>query len=157
MIKKINKTTESIWFFPVAVSICGIIFGIFVFSLASGRIAAAPLPQDPGQQSDIFTGATITTTTQTAVTACGQGNGAIGRKTLSVINAGGGGVVTVTAELRATQTVSNHTSSYLAINGLSAGSASSDTTTPDEAAGRYCQVSAVSAGTSTITVTLRRE
>lgn len=150
------KKTEGL-FFSAAVATCGILFGLFILGLLSGRIAAAPLPQDPGQQSDIFAETVVTTTAQTSVTPCGQGGGAIGRKTLSVINESGGGAITVTAELRATQTVSNHTSAYLAINGLAAGSASSDTTTPDEPAGRYCQVSAVSAGTSTITVTLRRE
>ncbi len=150
------KRTEGL-FVPAVVATCGILFGLFILGLLSGYVSAAPLPQDPGQQSDIFSGAVITTTTQTGVTPCGQGAGAIGRKTLSVINAGGGGVVTVTAELRATQTVSNHTSSHLVISSLAAGSASSDTTTPDEAAGRFCQVSAVSASTSTITVTLRRE
>ncbi len=143
---------------PVMPALFVVTFLLWAYIFATDpAFATTPLPQDPGQQSDIFAGAVITTTAQTSVTPCGQGNGAIGRKTLSVINAGGGGVVTVTAELRATQTVSNHTSSHLAINGLAAGSASSDTTTPDEAAGRYCQVSAVSAGTSTITVTLRRE
>ncbi len=150
------KKTEGL-FFSAAIATCGILFGLFILGLLSGRIAAAPLPQDPGQQSDIFTGATITTTTQTSVTPCGQGNGSIGRKTLSVINESGGDIITVTAELRVTTVVSNHTSGHLAVNALAAGSASSDTITPDEAAGRYCQVSAVSAGTSTITVTLRRE
>lgn len=138
------------------VIISAMLAGLLLGALAL-FLGLAPLPQDPGQQVDIFAGTVITTTTQTSVTPCGQGAGAIGRKTLSVINESGGGAITVTAELRATQTVSNHTSAYLAINGLAAGSASSDTTTPDEAAGRYCQVSAVSAGTSTITVTLRRE
>lgn len=120
-------------------------------------LALSPVAQDPGQQATIFEGSTITTTAQTSVTPCGQGSGAIGRKTLSVINEAAGGIVTVTAELRATQAVSNHTSGYLAVNALAAGSASSDTATPDEAAGRFCQVSAISANTSTITVTLRRE
>lgn len=156
MSDKIFRITNKI-LVPVAVFTCSVLFGLFIFGLLSDRIAAAPLPQDPGQQVDIFAGTVVTTTTQTSVTPCGQGGGAIGRKTLSVINESGGGAITVTAELRATQTVSNHTSAHLAINGLAAGSASSDTTTPDEAAGRYCQVSAVSAGTSTITVTLRRE
>lgn len=150
------KRTEGL-FFPATLATCGILFGLFILGLFSGRIAAAPLPQDPGQQSDIFTGAVVTTTAQTSVTPCSQGSGAIGRKTLSVINESGGDIITVTAELRATTVVSNHTSGHLAVNALAAGSASSDTTTPDEAAGRYCQVSAVSAGTSTITVTLRRE
>lgn len=138
------------------VIISTILAGLLLGTL-SLLLGLAPLPQDPGQQSDIFAGTVVTTTAQTSVTPCGQGNGAIGRKTLSVINESGGGAITVTAELRATTAVSNHTSAYLAINGLAAGSASSDTTTPDEAAGRYCQVSAVSASTSTITVTLRRE
>lgn len=121
-------------------------------------LGLAPLPQDPGQQVDVFSGATITTTAQTATTACGQGAGSVGRKTLSVINSSGSdGTITVTAELRATSAVSNHTSGHLAVNALAVASASSDTTTPDEAAGRFCQISAVSATTSTITVTLRRE
>lgn len=133
--------------------LAGVVAGL-AFVILSG---AAPLPQDPGQQVDVFSGTTITTTATTATTACGQGSGSIGRKTLSVINETGGGVVTVTAELRVTSAVSNHTSGYLAVSLLAAGSASSDTTTPDEAAGRFCQISAVSDGTSTITVTLRRE
>lgn len=141
-------------FVPVGIALALAIFSLYLLDIFA---SAAPLPQDPGQQVDVFSGATITTTAQTATTACGQGAGAVGRKTLSVINAGGGGVVTVTAELRATSAVSNHTTSHLAINNLAAGSASSDTTTPDEAAGRFCQINAVSASTSTITVTLRRE
>lgn len=134
--------------------------GIVVFAtlVALSLAAFVPMVQDPGQQSDIFSGSTITTTAQTSVTPCGQGSGAIGRKTLSVINSGSSdGIITVTAELRVTTAVSNHTSGYLAVNALAAGSASSDTATPSEAAGRFCQVSAVSASTSTITVTLRRE
>ena len=118
--------------------------------------AFIPAQQDTGQQTALFTGATITTTTQTAVVACGQGAGAIGRKTLAVDNAGAG-VVTVTVELRDAQATPNFTSGYLAVNGLASGSAGSDTATPSEAGGRYCQASATSASTSTITATLRRE
>lgn len=144
--------------FALAVSMCFVLFAVFFLALIADRISAAPLPQDPGQQVDVFSGSTITTTAQTATTSCGQGSGSVGRKTLSVINSSGSdGTITVTAELRATSAVSNHTSGHLAINALAAGSASSDTTTPDEAAGRFCQISAVSASTSTITVTLRRE
>lgn len=121
-------------------------------------LALAPVAQDPGQQVNLFTAEVITTTAQTAVTPCGQGAGSIGRKTLSVVNdVDSDGAITVTAELRNTTDTENVTSGYLAVNGLAADSASSDTTTPDEAAGRFCQVSAVSASTSTITVTLRRE
>lgn len=139
----------------VAISWCIFLASVVAFNFIAN---AAPLPQDPGQQVDVFSGATITTTAQTATTACGQGSGSVGRKTLSVINSSGSdGAITVTAELRATSAVSNHTSGYLAVNGLAVASASSDTTTPDEAAGRFCQISAVSASTSTITVTLRRE
>jgi hypothetical protein len=161
MIAKIgNKLYEYlevfIPFVIVALSAFLLIFlATMLFILLAG---AAPLPQDPGQQVDVFSGSTITTTAQTATTACGQGSGSVGRKTLSVINdAGSDGAITVTAELRATSAVSNHTSGHMAVNGLAAASASSDTTTPDEAAGRFCQISAVSASTSTITVTMRRE
>lgn len=157
MITKISNKLNT--FFEASIPFVLVALSVFLFTmLFFVLVGAAPLPQDPGQQVDLFSGAIITTTAQTATTACGQGSGSVGRKTLSVINASSSdGVITVTAELRATQAVSNHTSAYLAINGLAAGSASSDTATPSEAAGRYCQVSAVSANTSTITVTLRRE
>jgi len=126
-------------------------------AVLAALLALVPARQDPGTQADVFTGATITTTAQTSVVACGQGDGAIGRKTLVVNNETGGGAVTVTAELRDRAAGSDFTSGYLAVNGLAAGSLSSDTSTPDEAAGRFCNVSAVSASTSTITVSLRKE
>jgi hypothetical protein len=120
-----------------------------------------PTAQDPGTQGTIFTGATITTTAQTAVVACGQGSGAIGRKTLVVwsgpVATATGGLVTVTAELRDSQTSPNFTSGYLAVNAVATNTATSDTALPTEAGGAFCRVSAVSASTSTITVTLRRE
>lgn len=116
-----------------------------------------PTQQDPGQQTALFTGSTITTTAQAATVACPQGSGSVGRKTLAADNETGGGAVTVTVELRDYQARPNITSGYLAVNNLAAGSASSDTATPSEAGGAYCRVSAFSASTSTITVTLRRE
>jgi len=120
--------------------------------------AFIPSQQDAGQQTAIWTGATITTTTQTQVVACGQGAGAIGRKTLAVHNgSAGAGAVTVTAELRDGLTTPNFTSGYLAVNGVATDTLSSDTVDATAAAGRFCQVSAVSASTSTITATLRRE
>lgn len=128
--------------------------------LSAGLLIAGfgfiPRQQDPGQQTALWTAATITTTTQTAVVACAQGAGSIGRKTLAVHNAGAG-VVTVTVELRDDQATPNFTSGYLAVNSLASGSTANDVATPAEAGGRYCQASAVSASTSTITVTLRRE
>jgi hypothetical protein len=126
------------------------------FSLASTGHSVIPTAQDPGQQTALFTGATITTTTQAATVACPQGAGSIGRKTLAVHNAGAG-AVTVTVELRDYQSGPNVTSGYLAVNGLATGLASTDVATPAEAGGAFCRVSAVSASTSTITVTLRRE
>ena len=129
-------------------------FGMLTFVL----LALSPVAQDPGRQAVIFSGSTITTTAQTATTPCGQGSGSVGRKTLSVVNStDSSGVVTVTAELRDTIAITNFTSGYLAVNAVATGAASSDTSLPTEAAGRFCQVSAVSASTSTITVTLRRE
>jgi len=129
---------------------------ILAFAGLLSLFAFIPTAQDPGQQTALFTAATITTTTQTAVFACSQGSGSIGRKTLTVHNAGAG-VVTVTVELRDDQTTPNFTSGYLAVNNLASGSTSGDTATPAEAGGRYCQASAASASTSTITATLRRE
>ncbi len=130
---------------------------IAIIALSIALLALAPVAQDPGQQVTLFDSVSITTTTQTAVTPCGQGNGSIGRKTLSAINGSGGGKITVTAELRNSRTGENFTSAYLAINGLAAAANSSDTTTPSETAGAFCQVSIVSASTSTATVVLRRE
>lgn len=111
---------------------------------------------DPGIQADLWTGATITTTTQAQTVACGQGAGMIGRKTLAVHN-GGAGAVTITVELRDRADGPNVTSSYLAVNNLSSGSANSATAAATAAGGRFCRVSAVSASTSTLTATLRRE
>lgn len=121
--------------------------------------AFIPTQQDAGLQAAIFTGATITTTAQTAVVACNQGTGHVGRKTLVVWNGPvpTGGIVTVTAELRDDQNSPNFTSGYLAVNAVATNTATSDTALPSEAGGRFCRVSAVSASTSTITVTLRRE
>jgi hypothetical protein len=117
-----------------------------------------PTAQDPGQQTALFTSAVITTTAQTSVFPCGQGAGSIGRKTLAVWNdVDSDGEITVTVELRDTQAGENFTTGYLAVGGLADGLLSSDVATPAEAGGAFCQVSAVSASTSTITVTLRRE
>lgn len=133
--------------------------GFFASLALLATFAFIPTQQDPGLQAAVFTGATITTTAQSAVVACGQGSGAIGRKTLVVWNAPitNGGTVTVTAELRDEATSPNFTSGYLVVNGVATNTATSDTALPTEAGGRFCRVSAVSASTSTITVTLRRE
>jgi hypothetical protein len=129
-------------------------------ALSAGLLIAGftllPTAQDPGQQTALFTGAVVTTTTQAATVACPQGAGSIGRKTLAVHNAGAG-AVTVTIELRDYQAGPNITSGYLAVSNLASGLASTDVATPAEAGGAFCRVSAVSASTSTITVTLRRE
>lgn len=120
--------------------------------------AFIPTQQDAGQQAVIWLGETITTTAQASVVACNQGEGAIGRKTLVVHNdSGSDGAITVTAELRTGSTRPNFTSGYLAVAGLATDTLSADTALPTEAGGRFCHVSAVSASTSTITVTLRRE
>lgn len=113
---------------------------------------------DPGVQGNAFENATITTTAQTALVACSQGSGAIGRKTLVVENSNtSAGAITVTAELRTATDAPNFTSGYLAVGGVATNTASSDTSLPTEAAGRYCQISATSASTSVVTITLRRE
>lgn len=119
-------------------------------------MAFIPTQQDAGLQATILTGATVNATPQAVTVACNQGAGHIGRKTLVVHN-GSGAAVTVTAELRDDQNNPNFTSGYLAVNNLAAASASSDTSTPSEAGGRFCRVTAVSASSSVITVTLRRE
>lgn len=137
---------------PVFLALAGLTFVFFTFNPPH-----IPNAQDPGTQAAIFTNATVTTTVQSSVVACGQGAGSVGRKTLAVDNETGGGVITVTAELRDRSVGSNFTSGYLAVNSLAAGSLSSATVDNTAAAGRFCQVSAVSASTSTITVTLRRE
>jgi hypothetical protein len=120
--------------------------------------AFMPEGQTDGVQGNVFTGATITTTAQTAIVACGQGAGAVGRKTLVVENSAvSTGTITVTAELRTDSAARNFTSGYLAVNAVATNTASSDTALPSEAAGKYCYVSAVSSGGSVVTVTLRRE
>lgn len=127
---------------------------IFLF----GLFAFIPARQDPGRQVNVFSGATITTTARTAVTACGQGDGAVGRKTLVVHNgSGSSGAVTVTAELRTGRTAANFTSGYMAVNGVATNTLTHTTVAATGAAGRFCQISAVSASTGTVTVTLRRE
>lgn len=119
---------------------------------------ATPTQQDPGQQTALWTGATVITTTTAAQTvACPQGSGSIGRKTLAVDNETGGGAVTVTVELRDYAASPNITSGYLAVNNLAAAAASSDTATPAEPGGAYCRATVESASTSVVTVTLRRE
>ena len=136
------------------------ILAIFLFGAAFAFLPDSQSPTgDPGVQATVFEGVTVSATPQSAVVACGQGAGSVGRKTLSVWNGeqGGGGAVTVTAELRNTQDSPNFTSGYLAVNNVATDTLSSDTSTPSEAAGRFCQVTAVSAVTGVITVTLRRE
>jgi hypothetical protein len=124
-------------------------------------VAFVPADQssgDPGQQTPLWTGATITTTAQSQVVACGQGSGAVGRKTLVVHNAAGSdGAVTVTVDLRDGQTTPNFTSGFMALNGVADDAITYTTVAATGDAGRFCQVSAVSASTSTITATLRRE
>jgi hypothetical protein len=133
--------------------------GFFASLALVATFAFIPTQQDPGVQAAVFTGATITTTAQSAVIACNQGSGHVGRKTLVVWNGPvpTGGVVTVTAELRDAADSPNFTSGYLAVGAVATNTASSDTALPTEAGGRFCRVTAVSASTSTITVTLRRE
>jgi len=136
-------------------TIIPLILAVFCLVLLSAFI---PVAQDPGIESAIFANITVNTTPQAFTVACGQGSGAIGRKTLVVENAShSGGTVSVTGELRQSIAGPNFTSGYLAITALAKGSASSDTSTPAEPGGQFCRISAVSASTSTITVTLRRE
>lgn len=136
------------------------LFGSIGIAAALGIFAgvAIPLNQDSGRQSTLWESDVITTTAQTTVVACGQGVGSIGRKTLVVWNSpGSDGVITVTGELRDARLAPNFTSGHLAVNGLATDTLSSDTVTATAAGGRFCQFSATSASTSTITVTLRRE
>jgi hypothetical protein len=119
------------------------------------------LPQSAGTdvQANVFTGAVITTTAQSDVVACGQTTGSIGRKTLVIENdAASDGEITVTVELRTSVDGTDFTSGYMANNGLAAGAITyTAKTQSDDIAARFCNVSAVSASTSTITVTLRKE
>lgn len=120
------------------------------------------LPQEQQKtdlQANVFTGAVITTTTQSEVVACGQQSGSIGRKTLVVENdAASDGTITVTVELREDIDGSDFTSGYMANNVLAAGAITYTAKTPsDDIAARFCNISAVSASTSTITVTFRKE
>jgi hypothetical protein len=131
--------------------------------LAIGLIFAAlgplalPNLQGGGGQQTVWAGQVITTTATTSVVPCNQGENDIGRKTLSVHNETGYAAVTVTAQLRESPAWDNFTTGYLAANNVAAGSAGFDVALPTEAGGRYCQLSAISAVSSTITVTLRRE
>lgn len=129
----------------------------FVTAIVAAFGFFLPLQQDAGIDAAVFSNVTVSATPQAAVVACGHPSGAIGRKMLVVENETGGGAITVTAELRTTSAGSNFSSGYLAVNGLAAGALSSDTSTPSEAGGRFCAVSAVSASSSVITVTLRKE
>ena len=138
--------------FPLFLALAGLILA-FAYPALS-----IPDQQDAGQQTAIFTGVTVSATPTTTVVACGQGSGAIGRKTLAVHNGPAGtGAVTVTAELRDDQSTPNFTSGYLAVNNVATNTASSDTSTPSEPGGRYCQISAFALVTGVVTVTLRRE
>lgn len=139
-------------FLPLPLALAGLVF-IFAFlpPAQSG---------DPGVQSNVFENATITTTAQTAVVACGQGAGHVGRKTLVVENASSSaGAITVTAELRTSQSAPNFTSGYMAFGdgGVATNTLSHTTVAAIGAGGRFCQVSATSASTSVVTITLRRE
>jgi len=111
-------------------------------------------------QANVFTNATITTTAQSEVVACGQGAGSIGRKTLVVENKAdaANGAVTVTVELRDAIAGTDFTSGYMANGAVATGTITYTAKYPtDDIAARFCNVSAVSASTSTITVTLRKE
>jgi hypothetical protein len=148
-----KKSLKTQIVFPLFFSLSGL---FIVFSL----LAFIPANQsgDPGQQSALWTGATITTTAQSQVVACGQGGGSVGRKTLVIHNAtASDGAVTVTVELRDGLTTPNFTSGFMALNGVATDTISYTTVAPTGDAGRFCEVSAVSASTSTITATLRRE
>lgn len=119
---------------------------------------AEPQAQDTGLQANVFSNVAVSTTPQAVTVACGQGSGSIGRKTLVLWNAAGSaGAASVTAELRDDLTSPNFTSGYLAVSAVAAGTASSDTALPSEAAGKFCRITVVSASTSNVTVTLRRE
>lgn len=132
------------------------------FSIAGGLTllvaALFPLNQDPGQQASIWAGEVITTTTQSEVVACGQGDDfPVGRKTIVVYNdADSDGAITVTVGLRDISTAANF-GQVMTVAGLAADSLGYDASEPTDPGGRFCQVSAISASTSTITVTLRRE
>lgn len=136
---------------PIFLSIAGLFAALSIF-------AFIPTAQDPGQSTALWTGATVSATPSAQTVACGQGSGAIGRKTLSVWNSPSStGTVTVTVELRDDTTSANFTSGYLAVNGVTVGNASSDTALPSEAGGRYCRATAVATSTQVFTAVLRRE
>jgi hypothetical protein len=118
---------------------------------------AIPNLQGGGGQQTVWAGQVITNTATTTIVPCNQGENDIGRKTLSVHNEADFAAITVTAELRENTGWDNFSSGYLAVNDLAAGSSGFDVALPSEAGGRFCQISAISAVSSTITVTLRRE
>lgn len=119
---------------------------------------AEPQAQDTGLQATVFNNVVVNATPQSVTVACGQGSGSIGRKTLVVWNGPSpSGTLTVIAELKDDLTSPNFTTGYLAVNALAVNSMGTDTSLPTEAGGKFCQVTATSAVTSIITVTLRRE
>jgi len=132
--------------------------GFFAAFFLVASLAFIPTQQDAGLQATVFNGVTVNATPQSVVVACNQGSGHVGRKTLVVHNdPESDGEATVTAELRDSLTTPNFTTGYLAVSDLAADALGADTAVATDAAGRFCEVTAVSATTSTITVTLRRE
>jgi len=132
-----------------------ILIGAFVLSVIFGLI---PSGAKTDLQANVFTNATITTAAQSKVIACGQGEGSIGRKTLVSENEAASGVVTITVELRDRFNSPDFTAGYIVQNALAAGAITFTSKTPStDIAARFCNVSAVSASTSVITVTLRKE
>lgn len=139
-------------------------FGLFLSPLivVDPTLVSAALEdqQTTSVQVDIFAGEIVTTTAKTQAVACGHGNGSIGRKTVTASNAGGEstGAVTITVELRDRLAGENFTTGYMAINNLLTDTITYTAKTPTtDTAGRFCLVSATSAETSSITVTLRKE
>jgi hypothetical protein len=133
--------------------------GIVSLGIAGAILASlAFIPTGQATQAYPFEGATITTTAQSKIVACGQDNGSIGRKTFVVNNdANSDGIVTVTVELRDYLAGPNFTSGYMALNEVAAGTLTYTTRAADTGAAGWCQISAISASTSTITVTMRKE
>ena len=133
-----------------------IILGV---SLLIAAFAFNPSSQIYGTQTDIFTSETITTTAKTETIACGHRVGSIGRKTVVIENdANSNGTVTVTVELRDRAAGTNFTSGYVAHYSLATNTLTYTTKTPTtDIPARFCQVSAYSANTSTITMSLRKE
>jgi hypothetical protein len=112
-----------------------------------------------GIQADIFADETITTTAKSEVVACAQGDGDIGRKTFVIENASASsGTLTVTVELRDRIDGTDFTSGYVSHLSIPTDTLTYTAKIPStDIAARYCNVSAYSASTSTITVSMRKE